>query len=513
MKHKKLYATLMAVALPAGMALTGCGNDDSSVGSPSPAASSAASPAASAAATKAPSAADLKPVELSIYYPGGTEQKDQTLVEAELNKLLKDKINATVKIFPVDWGSWTQKMNLMVAGNEPFDLVYTAGSDNYSGKVAAGSFMDLTSLIDQYGQELKKNIDPLLLEGTKINGKNYSVPVQKEIAASQGLFINKSFVDKYGFDISKIKTLKDLEPMLQTIKEKEPATVVPFWATTNVTALLPYEVVGAKQIPGVIDRNGGTKVINQWETPEAKELFQLMHSWNTKGYFQKDPTTQTDSTAYKKAGTLFSTHSSLKPGADKESSAGLNYEWVQVELLSPYVAANGLTGAMTSISRTSKNPERAMMLINLLHTDKQVLNTLVWGIEGTHYTKTGDNIIKKTDASNSYNPGINWKFGNQFLNYLWENEDPKKWDNFKTFNKNAQISKILGFTYDAEPVKNEESAIVNLYKPYVDAMSAGVLDPEKGISEYSDKLKKAGLDKVLAEKQKQVDAFIKTQTK
>lgn len=502
MKHKKLVSSLLALTLPMGAVLTGCGSSDGG-------ASGTSSPASSAAAAATINPADLKPVELSFYYSGGSEQKDQAAVEAELNKLLKDKINATIKLYPIDYGSWAQKINLMVAGNEPFDLIFTAASDGFSAKVAAGNFVELNGLLDKYGQDIKKNLDPVMLQGTQINGKYYAIPVQKEIAAMQGLLLNKTFVDKYSFDVSKIKTLKDLEPMLQTIKEKEPATVVPFWGTGNVPVLAPFEYIGSRTVPGAIAIGKDTKVFNQWESPEIKEIYTLMRSWNQKGFFQKDPTTQTDASAYKKAGTLFAWWASLKPGTDKESGTTLPYQLVQVNLTEPYLSANGPAGAMTSISRTSKNPERAMMLLNLLHSDKQILNTLVMGLEGVHYTKVSDNVIKKTDKATNYAPGINWKIGNQFLNYLYEQEDPQKWNKFKEFNKNAEISPLLGFTYDATNVKNEESAIANIYKEYNEALGSGVLDPIKALPEYNEKLKKAGMDKVIAEKQKQVDEFLK----
>lgn len=505
MKQKKLVSSLLALTLPMGIALAGCGSDKGAESSPSPAASTETTAAASPTPINA---ADLKPVELSFYYSGGSEQKDQSLVEAELNKLLKDKINATIKLYPVDYGSWSQKINLMVAGNEPFDLIFTASSDNFSAKAAAGNFLPLNELMEEYGQDLLKNIDPLTLEGTQINGINYAVPAQKEIAAHQGIVLNKTMVDKYGFDVSQVKTLADLEPMLQTIKDNEPATVVPFWATGNIAVFAPFEFIGSRQVPGAIAIGEDTTVFNQWDTPEMKEIFTLMRSWNQKGFFQKDPTTQTNASAYTQAGTLFAQWQSLKPGKDKEMSAGKSFEYVQIDITVPYISANGPAGAMTSISRTSKNPERAMMLLNLLHSDKEILNTLVNGIEGVHYTKVSDNVIKKTDNADAYAPGINWKIGNQFLNYLYDNEDPQKWEQFKEYNKNAEVSPLLGFTYDATNVKNEESAIVNIYNEYNTALGTGVLDPEKALPEYNDKLKKAGMDKVLAEKQKQIDEFL-----
>lgn len=510
----RMATTAFAVMMVASLATTACSKNNSNEeasGSPAETSSASASGSASASPEASPSPSQsLDPVELSIYYPG-TEQKDVGLVEAELDKLLKDKINATIKIHAVGWGDWSQKINLMVASGEPFDLMFTAGWDNFSGNVAKGAFTDVTSLIDQYAPDAKASLDPLLLSGTAVNGKNYAVPVQKEMAEEFGIVLNKDLVDKYQFDISSIKTIADLEPMLQKIKENEP-NVTPMWGGKNNLSLTPYEQIGNGAVPGVVKEDGSTTVLDQWETPEMTDLLKLYKSWNQKGYFQKDPATQKDAGPSNKAGTIFAQWQQLTPGKDKTLSQQWGHPVVQVVLTKVYTTSNDLNGAMTAISRTSKNPERAMMLINLLYTDPQILNTLVYGVEGKHYVKTGDNIIDLppgvASGQSGYTPGNNYMFGNQFLNYLWTTEDPQKWEQYKQFNESATPSPLIGFSYDSEPVKNEEAAIVNIYNSYIDGLSTGVMDYEKALPEFIDKMKKAGMDKVIAEKQKQVDAFL-----
>ncbi|QHW33443.1 ABC transporter substrate-binding protein [Paenibacillus rhizovicinus] len=522
--NKKMGTTALAVSLVMATTLVGCSKDSNSDsaanavhatngGTANNASTDAkannASTDAKANNATPDAAPSLDPVELSIYYPGG-EQKDVAAVEEEMNKQLKDKINATVKIHAVDWGNWDQKINLMVASGEPFDLVWT-GSGDYSVNVAKGAFTDLTDLLDKDAPELKAQINPVLLSGTQINGKNYAIPIEKELAEQFGVMLNKDLVDKYQFDLSTVKTLADLEPMLQTIKDKETG-VVPFWGSKNVTTLIPYEQNGSDPVPGVIPLDGTTKVVDQWETPEMLQLLKTMKEWNQKGFFQQDPATQKDSTANDQAGTVFAEWSQLTPGKDKVLSQGWGHPLVQVALSEPYTTSADLSGSMTAISRTSKNPDRAMMLINLLHTDAQLLNTLVNGVEGKHFVKVSDNVIKLPDGvqagQSAYAPGNSWQEGNQFLDYLWDNEDSQKWEAYKAFNASAKPSPIVGFTFNADPVKNEEAAINNVYNAYIDGLATGTIDYEKVLPDFVDKMKKAGLEKVIAERQKQIDAFL-----
>jgi putative aldouronate transport system substrate-binding protein len=150
-----------------------------------------------------------------------------------------------------------------------------------------------------------------------------------------------------------------------------------------------------------------------------------------------------------------------------------------------------------------------MMFINLLHTDKEINNLLNFGIEDVHYTRNGE-IITPTDKSGDYSPGSAWMFGSQFLNYVWNTEAPDKWEQFKAFNEGAISSPGLGFVFNSEPVKSEVGALANVIKQFQKAVETGSVDPEQGLKDYHKALDEAGLAKVVAEKQKQFDEFLKT---
>jgi len=176
-------------------------------------------------------------------------------------------------------------------------------------------------------------------------------------------------------------------------------------------------------------------------------------------------------------------------------------------MTSKTVATSETAGSMLAISSTSEDPERAMMFINLLHTDKELNNLLNFGIEGVHYTRNGE-IISPTDKTADYSPGSAWMFGNQFLNYVWDSEDPEKWNKFREFNQNAHVSPGLGFVFNSDPVKSEVGALANVIEQYQRALETGSVDPDKVLPEYLNALRAAGLDKVVQEKQRQFDEFL-----
>jgi len=142
-----------------------------------------------------------------------------------------------------------------------------------------------------------------------------------------------------------------------------------------------------------------------------------------------------------------------------------------------------------------------------MHTDKYLVNLLNFGIEGTHFTRNGD-IISATDKTGDYTPNAAWEFGNQMINYVWDSEDPNKWAEFIKFNATGKNSPALGFTFDAEPIKSEAAALLNVKKQFDAALETGSVDPAKTIPQYMDAMKAAGLEKAIAEKQTQLDAFL-----
>lgn len=463
---------------------------------------------------------ELAPYKITMFVPGSAAQKDQAMVNEEVSKYLKDKINASFELTVLDWGSWQNKMNLKFASGEPFDLFTTMNWDNWGTKVSTGAVLDITDMIDKYAPDAKKAIDPALLEGSKINGKNFSLPVNKELASHKGVLLRKDLVDKYKFDLTKIKKLEDLEPLFDTIKKNEPG-VTPFYINKDIS---PNLILDAQNFDGLGDGVGKLdreskdfKVINEYESPKTKAAMELARRWYQAGYINKDAATQQDVDGALKAGKAFSYPDSLKPGKDAEKSTQLGSQWVQVDLTTPIITTGDTTVAMVSISKTAKDPARDMMFLNLLYTDKYLVNLIAFGIEGKHYVKKSDNVIDFPQGMDPKTSGYNlnqpWLYGNQFLDYLWANENPNKWDNFKKYNQSAEKSRVLGFTFNPDPVKNEIAAVSNVQKELNPGLYSGTLDTNEYLPKIIEKLKAAGADKIIAEKQKQLDEWVKTNKK
>lgn len=100
-----------------------------------------------------------------------------------------------------------------------------------------------------------------------------------------------------------------------------------------------------------------------------------------------------------------------------------------------------------------------------------------------------------------------WQFGNQLISKIWETDDPDVYERLEEYNENALKSKALGFVWNMEPVKNEIAAVNNVKEKYFTALECGSVDPETTVPQFIEELKAAGIDTIVAEKQRQLDEW------
>jgi len=454
---------------------------------------------------------ELPPVELTWYYPQWSTQPDTASVEAEINKITTAAINATIKLMPVDGGSYEQKLQTMVAASEKFDIAWTSfWMFNYSQNARRGAFVQMDEWLKTTAADIHASMPQQVWEALKVDGKTYAILNYQTITNKEGFLIQKRFADKYQLDVSTIKTVKDMEPFLRKIKENEP-DVIPFALTRNgnfenmKTTYNQLEFISNEALAGIYRSSSDIKVVDIVKTPEYREYLDLIHSWYKDGLINKDAPTVKALDERKKTGQIaVSFENVLKPGKEaEEKSASGGQDIVLAPTSEPFVGTNTIIQSMQAISQTSPNPERAMMFLNLLNTNAELLNLVSYGIEDKHYVKVADNIIKPIEDG-GYNPNQTWVFGNGFITYLQEGQDPLTQAQTLQENEQSQSSPILGFTFDPEPVQTEIANLQTVNDEYGPRLNTGSVSADDKLDEYIEKRQRAGIDKVIAEIEKQL---------
>lgn len=502
---KKKFIQLFMVSTAIILALSACGSKTE----PTPQAETPK--AETPQAGESSSNTDLKPVDLTWYFPLPAVPADMKSVEDAVNAITKEKINATIHMKPQAFGDYTQKMNVVVASGEKADIIWTSNWNfDYGQNTAKGAFIPLDDLLQKYAPDVLKSMPDFVWQATKINGKTYGLPNYQTVTNREGFKVVKSYADKYGFDPSKMKKLEDIEPFLEAVKKAEPDKI-PMVFSKKGKQGLAYRTFGLEAIAniGAVRINqDDSKVISLYESDEYKQYLDIVHRWYTKGLINEDASTIKNVADVFKGGKVVSDfHNVLS--ADTVANEKTRMGDIVLAPLTDYFASTGtIITTMQAISSTSDNPDRAMMFLNLVNTDKTLYNILVYGVEGKHYTKAGDVVTVNPDAG--YNPNAAWVFGNIFNAYLTPNKDAQTVEQIRKDNESAKPSPLMGFQFNNESVSAEIAAVQSVIDEYGPGLDTGTVDPKAKLAEFQDKLKQAGIDKVIAEMQKQLDEWKKT---
>lgn len=502
---KRILSLVMIAALAIGM-MSGCAKPKSADSTPAP------------GETKQENTE--KPIKLTWYYPGPAEAPDQGKVQDALNTYLKDKINVEVEMHCLDWANYQQKVDQMISAGEVFDICWTAGWMGYNNNSVKGAYAVLDDLFEQYAPKTKALFEDKFLDTIRVNGKLYAVPTNTDKAFNYGILYRKDLADKYGIDFSNVKTYEDTLPLMEMIKQKEP-DIIPFSTASvkfpNYINTVALDQNSAAGLNGYIrnDVSNDNKVYNLLESEEFMEQCKLMRKINESGYMRKDVLTYQDFDSDDNNGKTFMEFAKLKPGVEDEiTSAAVvpGVVWAQHPITEPMFGDG--SASMTSISRTSKNPEAAMKFLEILNTDKYVADLVNYGIEDLNYNRVDETYIEPI-ANSGYSAflGQQWILCNQYILSLLPNESADKWKKMDDFNARATYSRASGFVFDTSNVKTQIAAVTNINESMLDAIKLGVVDPEVEIPKLHKKLQSAGEDEIIAEMQTQWDAFIASQEK
>lgn len=496
-KFKSKTMIVLSAILALSMVLAACGSKNNEGG---------ASPSGSAGASGSPSASKGKPVEL-IWYTIGTPQRDIDKVMAEVSKYTADKIGVTVTMKQLDWGDYDQKMKVMTASGDPMDIMFTASwAFDYVQNARKGAFMQIDDLLKTHGQGIVDSLNPAFLEGSKVDGHNYGVPANKELPALEVWRFNKDLLDKHNLTLDNVTTsLDSLEPLLKVIKEKEPE-VTPFAINKDFGPWIAYDYIIEKLPMAVKLDSTDLKIVNIFETPELKDALNTMHRYYKAGYISAEAATTPSTDDLFKSGKWFTDRAATVPFADNLWTATYGYPVISKEASQSTVYNWSVMGSLQAISANSKYPEKAMEFLNLLNTDPYLRNLVDSGIEGVHYEKVSENMMRNLDEAKNYDMPT-FSLGNVLITYLNEGDPENKWDEYETFNSNSKNSPILGFNFDTTSVATELASVQNVKAEFWSALMTGTVNPDEYLPKAIEKFKAAGLDKIIAEAQRQLDEW------
>lgn len=256
-----------------------------------------------------------------------------------------------------------------------------------------------------------------------------------------------------------------------------------------------------------------TTVVNFFATDTYKDIVERRYAWTQKGLIIPDASsTSEDSSAQIAAGKGFGMFTNTKPGIEGELEKKTTKEMLVFTLTPVYTSTTRLD-ILWYIAHNSEKPERAVQVLNEIYTNPELENICINGIEGKHFEIKDESkgIVgypEGVDGTNTGYPSYPWAWPNEMISYTWEGDPEDIWQQTSDWNDSAVISPAMGFSWDNSSVLNQVTACKNVKSKYENALGTGSIDPATALPAFLQELEDAGVNDIIQEKQKQLDAWL-----
>jgi putative aldouronate transport system substrate-binding protein len=461
------------------------------------------------------------------YVMPGEPSKDNDVVLAAVNARLATEAGLKLETVFIPWDAWENKINLMLASGEAFDLVHVMQDwIPYTSYFSKGGLSDITDAVQKHGANLTKNISAEMWAGAKVKGRIYVIPTfWVELASEGDVAIRADLLKQNGLavprnpdellaaldKVMKSWTGKD-KPYLPMTPSSNNADPIGMHSSVLHRAYASYPFTVKEKLFWVSQ----TGEVKSWvETPEFKRDAAWFRSAYTKGLINPDVLTikQEQFSSQLETGNWlasFGTIGNLKP-LQKYWPALEDKDIISIKFNpeKPNVRPWGIKNC-NAVPSTSKNPDVGVKFLNWLYASQDNYDLFMYGIEGKDYRKVGartrDSVFDETNRQ--LYEQADWMMGN--LNFIRvDSSTPSATvKDLYVIDTKAINSPAADLFYDSTNVRAELANVMSQFSAAMLPVYIGVVDWDKNYPAALDKMKKAGLDKLVAEYRKQLQALM-----
>lgn len=545
---KKLVSLLLATTMVAG--LVGCGNSNGGSSDTSATTDTKSETSATTADTSSTEAASTETADIDtsehvvITYMttgGSDEGNGNPDMLAKLNEILTEKVNAELKIYHIDWTNYLSVYNLTLAQMDgSVDLVGTA-SDWLDAWPNAknGAFLELSEdMLKTYAPKTWESVPAEHWDLCKYNGEIYLMPEDNYAQwTNHGFAYRLDWAKEAGLTDG-VKSWEDLTTYFKYVKETYGNDLKYLWDSdgTQYNQMVGGWITSHSNYVAIDGLNsgamwGGSKddlytVYSPYmtDTDSLVEYAKLMKEWNEIGVFPTNVLNNTSSQNrdeyrvgqvaveqhHTQTWTDLCSHTSNNTIYDTDEDAETGFFYFGEE--TGNVVALSITHGAMAVSAGSKNPERALMVYDLLRNDPECYRLFNYGIEGVQYAIDENGMKYTPDTYDSTTQEIQ-------TNFWWGRNDDlelkdatKNWDAIDKLYAEYDSLKIdypYGqFIPDVDDIQGKIDNVSSVQEEYMKQISFGLYSgsAEDIVAEYQAALEKAGINDVTAALQEQISA-------
>ncbi|MDR3598398.1 ABC transporter substrate-binding protein [Clostridium sp.] len=456
----------------------------------------------------------------------------------QVNEKLNKKINAELELQYVEWADWQTQYNLLLAsGDSSIDLITTATDwlDAWPN-IKKGSFLPLTEdMLKTYAPETWKSVPAGHWDQCKYNNQIYLIPEDNYTQyTNHGMFYRGDWAKEAG--LGQINNFQDLGKYFQYVKDHKNG-VIP-WDVSGTAANANQFAGGYMEsntpnieidgIPvglssifyGKSKDDPYTLTSPYMEGNTLEDFATLMKSWADAKYWRED--------VLNYDGTTRDLMYAGQSGADQHHSQtyysearptmdikqpGSDLQMFPFSEPSKNLTKMLITHGALAIGANSKNPERALMVYDLLRNDKEIYALYNYGIEGKDYVITKDNKLGRPDGWDKTKDSLDinfWCGRNDKLEIPDSTLYAGTADMIKNYNSYAIEYPYGKFIFDNSKSSTKIAAMADVCAKYIPKIAFGkVSDPKAEVAAFKQEMMAAGYQDVFNDVQEQLKALKK----
>ena len=446
----------------------------------------------------------------------------EAAIETAMNEILRETAQAEIDLVPVDFGNMQTLLNLMLTGGQnSIDIFSSFWYMPLPTLYSNGQLAPLDELLESQAPEVLELFAdyPEVMDCCRIDGKLYALPTVGPYSSPMIYIVKKTDSDSAGIDWSEIHTLDDATQAMLKMKEANPTHYYVPAATETYWVPKDIDYLGDTNFLGVlVNPTEDTTLINYYESDYFMNFLENVKIWQENDILSPDSMSNTNPTLM-----------SVQVGIT-EGTPGYGWdvdEWLyEANLQGQYgddmvgcqigdrlITTGNITTYLWHITSFCQEKEAAMRVLAAFYTNDELANLLGNGIEGENYIVNEDGTISFPEGKDMTNCGwtglgASYNLPNSSGCPVWFYQPTDMWEMMEKTNKESKPSLALGFTFDATPVADQITACSNIIAQYYLPIINGEVDIDDILPVFQQELKSAGIEDVIAEKQRQLDEWL-----
>lgn len=441
-KFRSYVIMLIAVMMMAAFVLAGCGTpNNSGSGGNSGRDGNDGSTGNQAGNTSDGASGERITLTVELFDRNNTPAGEPPITDNFMTKFIQENFgdpnNIDVQFVTVPRAEEVQKLNVLMASNSAPDIIFTYNKPTVQNYVKSGGLTDLGPLIDEYGPNLKKVLEPALPYGM-FDGKQYAIPALRVIQAQTTTFIRKDWLDQLNLPLP--ETTEQFVDAMRAFKQQDPGDtggkVIPY-GYIDVFHMMPlinsfwhWDEISDKELYAV----------PRWKQPGNKDGLKLLNQMYNEGLIDPDFPLHSEFSQTFAQQVVTGIAGAATPNTNEPvyngyySNLKKNDPDAVLAAIDPFSTPDGRhpkpiyepIGAYILIPKSSKNAEAAIKYLNWMADPENIL-TLQNGEEGVSYRIDEDGLPVLLDTPEAQNLLYNYYDYCIILNGKYiSTEDPQK---------------------------------------------------------------------------------------